>query len=213
MEKNELKNIWNTLAENNNIDKQITKKSINQIITKKGSGLFSKMKKKVFIDYYIYLVGLIVVPVITTMVHLNLMKPLPSIQAYLGIAFVEIYLVYMFVNARRKLNFINYSNNNLSLKEGLISLQKKIKKSIRREYKLGILFGIGFISFTILQLIITGGGFTNIDFSKFTTITAVILIAMLFIFPYALKYEFKIRFSGITDDINQTITELNSESE
>lgn len=213
METNELKNIWNALAENNLIDKQIAKESINQIITKKGSGLFAKMKKKVFIDYCVYLVGLIAVPVITTMVHLNLMKPLPSIQAYFGIAFAEIYLVYMFVNARRKLNFINYSNNNLSLKEGLISLQKKIKKSISREYKLGILFGIGFISFTILQLIITGGGFTNIDFSKFSTMTAVLLITMLFIFPYALKYEFKIRFSGITDDINQTINELNSESE
>lgn len=213
METNELKNIWNTLADKNLIDKQIAKESINQIITKKGSGLFAKMKKKVFIDYWVYLVGLIAVPVITTMVHLNLMKPLSSIQAYFGIAFVEIYLVYMFVNARRKLNFIDYSNNNLSLKEGLYALLEKIKKSINIEYKLGILFGIIFISFTILQLIITGGGLSNIDFRKFSTMIAVLLVAMLFIFPYALKYEFKIRFSGITDDINLTIKELNSESE
>ncbi len=213
METNELKNIWNTLSENNLIDEQFAKENINKIITNKGAGLFVKMKKKVLIDYWVYLIGLIAVPIITTMVHLNLMRPLPTIQAYIGIVFVEIYLIYMFVNARRKLDFIDYSNNNLAIKEGLISLQGKIKKSINREFKLGMLFGIGFICFTILQLIITGGGFTNIDFSKFSTMTAVLLIVLLFIFPYALKYEFKIRFSGITEDINQTINELNSESE
>lgn len=212
METNELKNIWKVLANNNLVDKQIAKENINQIITNKGNGLFSKMKKKISIDYWVYLIGLIAVPLITTMVHLNLMKLLPTIQAYIGITFVEIYLIYMFVNARRKLNFINYSNNNLSIKKSLCSLQEKLKKSISLEYKLGILFGIGFIGFTILQLLITSGGVSNVDFSNFTTMIAVLLIAMLFIFPFALKYEFKIRFSGITDDINQTINELNSET-
>ena len=213
METNELKNIWNTLSENNLVDEQLAKESINKIVKNKGAGLFVKMKKKVLVDYWVYLIGLIAVPVITTMVHLNLMRPLPTIQADIGIAFVEIYLIYMFVNARRKINFIDYSNNNLAIKEGLISLQEKIRKSISREFKLGILFGFGFISFTILQLFITGGDFTNIDFSKFSTMTAVLLIGMLFIFPYLLKYEFKIRFSGITKDLSHTIDELNSEVE
>lgn len=213
METSELKNIWKTLSKNNLIDEQLARENIIKIVKIKGAGLFVKMKKKVLVDYWVYLIGLIAVPIITTMVHLNLMRPLPTIQAYIGIAFVEIYLIYMFVNARRKINFIDYSNNNLAIKEGLISLQGKIKKSISREFKLGILFGIGFISFTILQLIITGGGFTNIDFSKFSTMTAVLLIVMLFIFPYLLKYEFKIRFSGITEDLNHTIDELNKESE
>jgi hypothetical protein len=213
METNELKNIWNTLAENKLVGKQFAEENIKQILTKKGKGIFSKMRKKVSIDYWVYLIGLITVPLITTVVHLNLMKPLPTIQAYFGIAFVEIYLVYMFVNARRKLSFIEYSNNNLSIRKGLYAMQEKIKKSISLEYKLGILFGIGFICFTILQLIITGGGLSNIDFSKFSTMTAILLVAMLFIFPFALKYEFKVRFSGITDEINKTINELNSESE
>ncbi len=213
MEANELKNIWNALSENNLIDEQLAKENIIKIITNKGAGLFNKMKKKIRIDYWTYLIVVIVVPIITTMVHLNLMKPLPTIQAYIGIAFVEIYLIYMFVNARRKLDFIDYSNNNLAIKEGLISLQEKIEKSIRREFKLGIFFGIGFIGFTIIHLVCIGGGFNNIDFSKFSTMTAVLLIVMLFVLPYALKYEFKIRFTGITEEINQTINELNIESE
>ncbi len=213
METNELKNIWNTLAEKNLIDTQLAKENINQIITKKGIGLFSKMKKKVSIDYWIYLIGLIVVPLITTMVHLNLMKPLPTIQAYIGITFVEIYLIYMFVNARRKITFLNYSNNTLSIKDSLFALKDRLKKSIRFEYKLGLFFGICFIIFTILQLLITNGRLLNVDFSKFPTMIAILLVAMIFIFPFALKYEFKIRFSGITDDINKTISELNSETE
>ncbi|MBN2486073.1 MAG: hypothetical protein JXB34_08875 [Bacteroidales bacterium] len=213
METKELKNIWNTLSENKLIDEQLAKESIKKIVTNKGAGLFVKMKKKVIIDYWVYLIALIIVPLITTMVHLNLMKPLPTIQAYFGIAFVEIYLIYMFVNARRKISFIDYSNNILSIKDGLISLQGKIKKSISSEFKLGVFFGMSFISFTILQLIITGGGFTNIDFSMFSTMIAILLIVMLFIFPFLLKFEFKTRFSGITEDINQTINELNSESE
>ncbi|TKG97450.1 hypothetical protein EYV94_03210 [Puteibacter caeruleilacunae] len=212
MENNELKNIWNALSENDLIDEKLAKENINRIVTSKGAGLFVKMKKKVLIDYWVYLIALIAVPIITTMVHLHLMKPLATIQAYVGITFVEVYLIYMFINARRKLKFIDYSNNNLSIKEGLISLQGRIKKAISHEFKLGIFFGIVFICFTIIQLIITGGGFTNIDFSKFSTMIVILLIVMLFVFPYALKYEFKIRYSDITEDITKTINELNPES-
>ncbi len=205
METNELKNIWNTLADNKLVDEQLAKENIKQIITKKGLGLFSKMKKKVLVDYWVYLLGLIIVPVLTTLVHIHLMKPLPTIQAYFGLAFAETYLIYMFVNARRKLSFIEYTNHKLSIKEGLIALQEKLKKSISLEYRLGILFGISFICFAIIQFIITNG--------EFSTIAAVLLIAMLFIFPFAFKYEFKIRFSDLSNHIEETIHELNSETE
>jgi len=208
METKDLKNIWNALADNQLVDEKLAKENITEIISKKGKGLFSKMTKKTIFDYWLYLIGLIAVPLATTMVHLNLMKPLPTIQAYVGIVFVELYLIYMFINARRKLNFIESSNNSLSIKESLVEMQKKLKKAINREYRLGVFFGIGIILLTIIQLVITGGGLSNIDFTSFPTMIAVLLIATPFILPMLLRYEFKLRYSRITKDIKQTINEL-----
>jgi hypothetical protein len=213
METNELKNIWNTLAINNLIDKKLAEDNIHQIITKKGLGLISKMKKKIFIDYWVYLTALILVPIVTTIVHLNLMKPLPTIQAYFGIGFVEVYLIYMFINSLRKIRFLEYSNNSVTIKESLIDLQRSLKKSMLREWWLGLCFGTGLIVLTIIQFSITGGGFQFINFSKFTTLLSVFLILMLFVFPFLLKFEFKIKFSEITNDISNTIIELEKETE
>jgi len=208
METKDLKNIWNALADNQLVDEKLAKENITEIISEKGKGLFSKMTKKTIFDYWLYLIGLIAVPLATTMVHLNLMKPLPTIQAYVGIVLVELYLIYMFINARRKLNFIESSSNSLSIKESLIEMQKKLKKAINIEYRLGVFFGIGIILLTIIQLVITGGGLSNIDFTSFPTMIAVLLIATPFILPVLLRYEFKLRYSRITKDIKQTINEL-----
>ncbi len=208
METKDLRNIWNALADNQLVDEKLAKENITEIITKKGKGLFSKMTKKTIFDYWLYLIGLIAVPLATTMVHLNLMKPLPTIQAYIGIVFVELYLVYMFINARRKLNFIESSNNSFSIKESLVAMQKRLKKAINIEYRLGVFFGIGIILLTIIQLVITGGGLSNIDFTEFSTMIVVLLLAMPFILPLLLRYEFKLRYSRITKDIEQTINEL-----
>lgn len=213
MESNELKNIWNTLANNNLIEKKLAEDNIRQIITKKGFGLVSKMKKKVFIDYWVYLTALILVPIVTTIVHLNLMKPLPTIQAYFGIGFVEVYLIYMFASSLRKLRFLEYSNNAVTIKESLIDLQCRLKKSMNREWWLGLCFGTGLIVLSIIQLTITSGGLHYVNFSKFTTLISVLLILMIFVFPFLLKLEFKIRFSGITNDISNTINELDKETE
>lgn len=213
METNELKNIWNALANNNLIDKKLAEDNIRQIITKKGFGVVSKMKKKVFIDYWVYLTALSLVPIVTTIVHLNLMKPLPTIQAYFGIGFVEVYLIYMFISSLRKIRFLEYSNNMVSIKESLIGLQSSLKKSMQREWWLGLCFGTGIIILTIIQFIITGGGLQNVHFSKFTTLLSVFLISMLFVFPFLLKFEFKIKFSEITNDISNTIIELEKETE
>lgn len=208
METKDLRNIWNALADNQLLDEKLAKENITEIITKKGKGLFSKITKKIIFDYWLYLIGLIAVPLATTMVHLSLMKPLPTIQAYVGIVFVELYLIYMFINARRKLNFIESSNNAFSIKESLVAMQKRLKKAINIEYRLGVMFGVGIILFTIIQLVITGGGLSNIDFTEFSTMIALLLVVIPLILPMLLRYEFKLRYSQTTKEIEQTINEL-----
>ncbi len=71
METKNLKNIWNALADNQLVDEKLAKENITEIISKKGKGLFSKMTKKTIFDYWLYLIGLIAVPLATSMVHLN----------------------------------------------------------------------------------------------------------------------------------------------
>ena len=216
METNELKNIWNALANNNLIDKSLARENIRQIITKKGNGVINKIKRKSKIDYFVYLIGLIFVPVVTLLVHINLQHPFPSMRSYIGLSFVELFFIYMFTNSIRNLKFLDYSYNTGSIKESLLQVKSYFESYLKKVYWINLLFGFSFLIFALVHFIIIIGGINRIKllstgFNVFASYVSILLMIFIIIWPFILKIEYKIRFSGPINDINMTIDELNKE--
>ena len=212
METNELKNIWNTLAENKLIDKEIAKENIKQIITKKGKGLIFKMKQKVMVDYVMYLSAFIIIPIAIAFVNIVLNRPSPLLQV-IGVFVIECYLLLMFLKSKRKLNSLDKTDNTGTIKDSLINFRDNYLKVIHKEKWVIIPFGYFIISLALVQYFIYKGGIFPIDLSQSHSILPFFLILMLVLLPFVLKLEYKIRFSQIIKEINQTIDELNNETD
>ena len=210
METNDIKNIWKALADNNLIDRELAQENISQIINKKGAGLISKMKKKVVFDYVLYLSAFILIPLVIIFVNVILNRPSPVLQV-IGVFAIECYLLFMFLKSRRKLKLLDRSDNTGTIKDSLINFRDKFLKGLSIEKWVVIFFGYFIISLALVQYFIYKGSFLPIEFLQSHSILPVFLIVMLILLPFILKLEYKIRFSQIIKDINQTIEELNSE--
>ena len=216
METDELKKIWNTLAENKLIDKDLAKENILQIISKKGNGIINKMKRKSKIDYFVYLSGLILVPAATLLVQVNLQHPFPSIRSYIGLSFVELFLIYMFGNSFKILKFLDYSSNTTSIKEALLKVRSYFEAYLKKVYWVSFLFGLSFLIFSLMHFLIILGGINHFKFSStgflgFISYFSILLLVLIIAWPFILKIEHNTKFSGLLKDISQTIDELNKE--
>lgn len=216
METNELKKIWKILVENKLIDKNLAKENILQIISKKGNGIISKMKRRSKIDYWLYLLGLIFIPFITLLVHLSLNHPFANIRPYIGLSFVELFFIYMFANSVNILKFLDMSYNCGSIKESLVSVKSRFESYLKKTYRVSLLFGFSFLIFTLIHILIILGGINNVKFSStgfnvFLSYVSILLIILIPSWPFILKKDYKIRFDGIFQDLDQTIDELNEE--
>jgi len=210
METNDLKNIWKTLATNNLIDRKLAQENISQIINRKGAGLISKMKNKVMFDYVIYLSAIIIIPLAIVFVNIVLDRPSPILQV-IGVFVIECYLLFMFLKSKRKLNSLDKSDNTGTIKDSLINSRDKFLKGLNIEKRVMIFFGYFIIILALVQYFIYKGSILPINLSDHHSIFPVFLTVMLILLPFIIKLEYKIRFSQIIKDINQTIEELNSE--
>jgi membrane protease YdiL (CAAX protease family) len=212
METNELIKIWNTLAANNLIDKKLAQENIIQIINSKRKGLISKMKKKVIIDYVLYLSTFILIPLIVTVANLLLNKPILLTQ-FIGVFVVECYLLFMLLKSQRKLINLKNADYNCTLKDSFINFKNNYLRALNNEKWVAISFGYFIIIIALIQYFIHIGRIFPIDFSQSYSYLPVFLLLVLIILPFILKLEFKIRYSKIIKELNQTIDELNTEPE
>jgi hypothetical protein len=216
METDELKKIWNILAKNKLIDKDLAKENILQIISKKGNGIINKFKKKSKIDYFVYLAGLIFIPVVTIIVHLIIQHPFPNLRSYLGLTFVELFFIYMYANSFKNLKFLGYTYNTGSIKESLLKVKSHFESYLKKAYWINLLFGFSFLIFALIHFIVLLGGIEHFDFSStgfkgFISFFSILLVVLIIVWPFIAKIEFKYKYSGLLKDINQTIKELNEE--
>jgi hypothetical protein len=214
METDELKKIWHILAENKLIDKDLAKENILQIISKKGNGIINKMKRKSKIDYFIYLSGLIFIPLVTMAVQVNLQHPFPSIRSYIGLSFVELFFIYMFGNSVKILKFLDYSSNTTSIKEALLKVKSYFEAYLKKAYWVSFLFGLSFLIFSLLHFLIILGGINHFTFSSmgflgFISYFSILLLVLIIAWPFILKIEHNTKFSGLLKDIDHTIDDLN----
>jgi hypothetical protein len=216
METNELIKIWKTLAENKLIEKELARESILQIISKKGGGVISKMIKKANFDFYLFLSGAIIIPLFLIMAHLYFPAPFPNAQSYIGLSAVELFFIYMMSGSIRNRKFLNATFNNESVKEAIRKVNSHLKLYLKNYKLISLVFGYIFLIFALVRFITGIGGIKNISFSAsgfnlFASHFILVILALMVIWPLLVKFEIRIRYSGIKKDIDQLLDELNKE--
>jgi len=214
METNELKNIWQTLSNENLIDKNIAKENIERIIKLKSCKTIEKLNNRLRFDYLINILTAIFVLAITVFatIFLNNKNAALPIQGYIFLLLVISFyaLKAVSINSKRKLLDINYSTS--SVMESLKKVKKKFEKVSIKESV------IIYTSLSVLTI------FANIlinnktDFSNFSVNSLqgyVLIFSIIYIvsLPIVGKYYFNKRFSGIIADINESIEELSIDAE
>jgi hypothetical protein len=211
MESSELNKIWQTLSNENLIDKSIAKDNIDRIIQQDSSKTIAKLSKKIRFDYMTNIATAILVLVITIFatLFLNHRNQSLPIQGYIFLVLVISYYALQAVCLNSKLRLLNISYNTSSILESL----KKVKISFEKVSTKESL--IIYVSLTVLTvfanfLINDTTDFSNFALNSLQGYVLIFSIVYLVSLPFVGKYYFKKRFSGIIADLNNSINELNS---
>lgn len=128
------------------------------------------------------------------------------------IAVVISYYALKAVSLKSKLNLLKISYNTSSLLDSLKKVKNKFEKISTKDNV------IIYVSLALLTLFANFLINDRMDFSNFNINSLqgyVLIFSILYLasLPFVGKYYFKKRFSGILNDINNSINELNPESE
>ena len=211
METNELKKIWQTLSNENLIDKSIAKENIERIIKLKSSKTIEKLSKKLRFDYFTNIATAILVLAITVFatLFLNHRNNSLPIQGYVFLVLVISYYALKAVSLNSKLKLLDLSNNTSSILDSLKKVKSRFEKISTKESV------IMYVSLTVLTifanfLINDKTDFSNFNINSLQGYVLIFSIVYLVSLPFVGKYYFNKRFSGIIADLNNSIDELNS---
>jgi hypothetical protein len=211
MESRELNKIWQTLSNENLVDKSIAKENIERIIKKESSKTIAKLSKKIKFDYLTNIAASVLVLAITVFatLFLNHRNQSLPIQGYIFLFLVISYYALKAVSLHSKLKLLNISYNTSSILESLIRVKRRFKKVSTKESV------IMYVSLTVLTvfanfLINNKTDFSNFVLNSLHGYVLIFSIVYLVSLPFVGKYYFNKRFSGIMSDLNNSIDELNS---
>lgn len=216
METHELIKIWKTLAENKLVDKKIVKENIQEILSAKRGGIINRMIKKSGFDIIIFLSGLILIPVLLTVMMVFFPGPFPNLQSFVGLTAVELFFIYMLSASYYNRKFLRVSFNELSIKDSIVKINSYLKNYLKRYLVISLVFGYIFLAFAMIQFISRIEGIRNISFSGsgftiFASRFIVIIFLLMIIWPLLIKLEIKIRYAQTVNDISKLLDELNEE--
>lgn len=211
METNELKKIWQTLSNENLIDKSIAKENINHIIKQNSSKTIAKLSKKLRFDYSINIATAILVFAITVFatLFLNHRNHSLPIQGYVFLVLVISYYALKAVSLNSKLKLLDLSHNTSSILDSLKKVKTRFEKISTKE---SVIMYVSLAVLTVFAnfLINDMTDFSNFNISSLQGYVLIFSIVYLVSLPFVGKYYFNKRFSGIIGDLNNSIDELNS---
>jgi hypothetical protein len=213
METDELKKLWNTLAENKLIEKDLAKENIRRIITLKSSKTVQNLSKKLKFDFWMNVSTALLVVAIAVFATLFLHhrgQGLP-LGGYLFLALVITLFLLTALSLKASIRLTNLSFTNLTLLDSLQNVKNKFEKRSKKQTI------ISYIAMTILTvyaniLLNTRTGFTNFNFNSLQGYVLIFSIIYLILMHWINKLIYKNRFAGIIDDLNTSINDLNSEN-
>lgn len=211
METNELKNIWQTLSNENLIDKSIARENIERIIQQKNSRTIAKLSKKLRFDYITNIATSILVLAITIFatLYLNHRNHSLPIQGYVFLVLCISFYALKAVSLKSKLNFLNISYTTSPILESLKKIKTRFEKVSTKE---SVITYLSLIVLTVFGnfLINDKTDFSNFALNSLQGYVLIFSIIYLVSLPFIGKYYFKKRFSGIIADLDNSIEELSS---
>jgi hypothetical protein len=211
METNELKIIWQTLSNENLIDKSIAKENIERIIKQKSSKTIVRLSKKLKFDYLTNITAAILVLAIAIFatLFLNYKNQSLPVQGYVFLVLVISYYSLKAVSINSKLKLLDISFNTSTIIESLKKVKSKFEKVSRKE-SLIIYVSLSLLTVFANFLINDKTNFSNYNINSLQGYVLIFSIGYLISLPFIGKYYFNKRFSGILTDLNNSIEELNS---
>jgi len=211
METNELKKIWQTLSDEKLIDKSIAKENIERIIKLKSSKTVEKLSKKLKSDYLLNIATSILIIAITIFAALFLNhkgQNLPA-QGYAFLVLAFSFYAFRAVSIHSKLKLLGLSFNTSSILNSLKMVKTKFERISKKE-SIVIYISTSILTVFANLLINDKTDFSNFNINSLQGYVLIFSICYLISLPWIGKYYFKMRFSGIITDINNSIEDLNS---
>jgi hypothetical protein len=217
METDELKKIWNILAENKLIDKSLAQENILQLITKKGVGLLDKLslkiKKEIITDFIA--TGLVAIIIIGVFIFQKV-QPIEK-RAHIVLFVILIYFIFKLYNDIRKYKMLKVIKLTDSIKESTLLGYKKFRSQLKQDTIIGSTFIFSVNIYAIYIYYKAFGNVNAIDFSKINGqligfIILIFLVLLLIISPWFFNYFYKKKYKLVIDDFESTLDELNSEN-
>ncbi len=211
METNELKIIWQTLAKEKLIDKELAKENIERIITLKSSKLVENLSKKLRKDYLtnVFTSILIIAITIFASVFLHQRNHQLPVQGYIFLILCFSFYAFRASTLSTKINFLKSSFNTASILDSLKKVKKSFEKGSKKE---SIIIYCSLILLTVYANILINEktNLSNFNINSLQGYVLIFSIGYLISLPWVSKFIFKKRFSGIIEDIDKAIQELNS---
>ncbi len=212
METNELKNIWETLANEKIIGKELAEDNIERIITTQSGHIIRKLEKRTKRSGIIYGIALLFTIIATIYVQIDLGKLFPT-NTYLGIIIVVGFLFLNMLRDISRLAFFKQNYHTDTIKNSLLNIRNYLTKVLRIDFLIGLTFSICMILIYTSKYIYDIGGFNQIKFSGTDLIIqspyfVIVIIVLLMATPWWLKKEMKLKFSNIQKDIENSLKEL-----
>lgn len=214
METSELKHIWQTLAKEKLIDMELAKENIERIITLKSSKTVEKLSKKLKTDYFSNLVTSILIIAITIFATIFLHQrnhQLP-LQGYIFLILVFSFYVSRSMTLHSKIKLLDLSFPTSSILDSLKKVKMSFETNSKKENRI---IYISLIILTVYANILINDK-TNISNFTIHSLQGYVLIfsiGYLISLPWVGKFIYKKRFSGIMEDLDSSIQELNTEIE
>jgi hypothetical protein len=212
METNELQIIWQTLAKEKLIGKELAKENIERIITLKSSRTVEQLTKKLKKDYLsnIFTSILIVAITIFTFVFLHQRNHQLPVQGYIFLVLCFSFYAMRALTLSSKIKLVNMSFNTSSILDSLKNVKKNFERNLKKETII-IYFSLALLTVYANILINDKTDFSTFKIHSLQGYVLIFSIVYVISLPWISKLIFKKRFSEILEDINKSIQDLNQE--
>jgi hypothetical protein len=172
-----------------------------------------KLLKKLRTDFLAHIVTSIFIIAVTIFasVFLHQRNQQLPVQGYIFLILVFSFYSFKSLNLNSKIKLLKLSFCTSSIVDSLKNIKKSFEKISKKETIITY-SSIALLTVYANALINDKTDFSNFDMNSLQGYVFIFSIFYLISLPWTGKYFFKKRFSGIIDDINISIQELNSEN-